>query len=152
MNARNMVKYKNIIIIGPNEFLKQTVKALKLIEKKSKKDFNKINNYLKIIKLGRYSRMLLKQAQFNVGKPTAFSPIEWYASTIVHDTYHYILHSTERLLWKKRNYSKHEKLCINEQLIFLRKIKAPKYMIEHCKKFFEIKHWTLSYKKKHPAW
>lgn len=142
------MKYKNVSIIGDRKFILTTKKALSLIERKIPTDFNRINKYLKSIKYARLSRMILEKARFNVGKRTAYSKLEWYASTIVHDTYHYYLHSTRKLLWKSGNFTKHERLCINEQKRFLKKIKAEKYLIEWCETIFKKKYWTKSNQKK----
>ncbi len=133
--------YNQISIIGSKRFIKQTINALKLIKRKSKKDFNKITKYLKGIKSSKFSYMNLEKAQYNVGKPTAFSKMEWYASTIVHDVHHFYLHNTGKLLWKRINFKKHEELCIKEQIRFLRRIKAPSYLIEHCHNELNGRYW-----------
>ena len=137
-----MKLYRKIKITGSKKFVNQTVKALKLIKIKSQKDFVKINRFLKKIKSSKSSGMILDKAQFNVGKLTAFSSLEWYASCIVHDVHHYYLHHIIKFRWKKGNYTKHERLCTNEQLRFLRKIKADKKLIKHCQDIFKIKYWT----------
>ena len=146
------MKFFDITIIGPLDFKKQTIKALKLIKEKSKSDFLRINKYLKCIKSARQSGMVLAKAQFNVGRPTAFYSVEWYAGCIVHDTHHYFLHTVKKLLWGKGNYAKHEKLCLREQVRFLKKIKAPNNLVKHCKGQLKLKYWTKSYMRKNPNW
>lgn len=138
------MKYDGISIIGSNKFIKQTINALELIKKKSKTDYNKITRYLKKIRSAKFSGMVLEKAQFDVGKPTAFShSVEWYASSIVHDIHHLYLHSTRKLSWKQRNFKRHEKLCISEQVRFLKKIEAPKNVIDHCRRALKTKYWEI---------
>jgi len=138
------MKYNGISILGSDRFIKQTVRALEIIKDKSKKDHNKITKYLKSIQSAKFSGMDLEKAQFNAGKPTVFGhSVDWYASSIVHDVHHFYLHSTKRLLWKQKNFRRHEKLCITEQVRFLRKIGAPKYVINHCKGALKTKYWEI---------
>ncbi len=135
------MKSPDIKIIGSKKFINQTIKALNLIKRKSPRDFKKISKYLKKIKLAKSSGMILDKAQFDVGKPTAFHSVEWYACCIIHDTHHYYLHNIKKFLWKSKNYKKHEELCIKEQIRFLKKIKAPKNLIEHSTKMIKAKYW-----------
>lgn len=138
-----MRKYHKISIIGPKKFTEQTIKSLKLIKIKSKKDFKKIIKYLKTIKYSKHSGMILDKSQFNVGKRTAFHSIEWYASCIVHDLHHYYLNNVKKFLWEKINFKKHEELCLKEQIRFLKRIKAPKSMIQHCNDVIKTKWWEM---------
>lgn len=146
------MKFYGIKIIGSKKFIRQTKEALSLIEQKSKKDFNKIIKYLKTIKQSRQSGMVLSESRFNVGTRTAFSSLEWYASTIVHDVHHYYLHNIRNFLWKPKNFKEHERLCLKEQISFLNKIKAPKYLAKHCREIFKKEYWTTAFKKKHGKW
>jgi hypothetical protein len=142
------MKYKDIIIEGNKKFVKQTKQALRLIENKSKRDFNKINRYLKKIKQSKESWIDLEKAEFNVGNRTASHSPEWYASAIVHDTYHYYLNTVRKFLWIPKNFRKHEKLSLNEQIRFLRKIKMPEIWIKHCRKAIKSDYWI----KEHVDW
>jgi hypothetical protein len=139
--------FKGIKILGDEEFIAQTKKAIELINKKSKSNFKTSLIYLKIIKQTKKSGMIFKKAQFNVGNPTAFYSLEWYASCIVHDTYHYYLNNIKKFKWNSRNAKEHERLCINKQIQFLKKINAPKKLIVHCKKALKTEYWTKEYQK-----
>jgi hypothetical protein len=145
------MKFKGIEIKGSKKFIKQTKEAINLIHKNSKFDFNKITRYLKTIKQSPESGMILEKAQFNVGNPTAFHSVEWYAGTIVHDTHHYYLHHIKKFLWIPKNFKKHERLCNHEQIRFFKKIKASKEWIAWCKDIKE-EYWTKEYQSKHPKW
>jgi hypothetical protein len=145
------MKYHGIVIEGNKKFTKQTKDALTLIQK-SKRDFNKAAHYLKKIKQAEKSWMDLENSQFNVGNLTAFYSVEWYAGTIVHDTYHYYLQNVKKFLWVPKNFRKHEQFCLNEQIRFLRKINAPQNLIKYCKETLKLKYWTTSYKEKHAKW
>jgi hypothetical protein len=142
------MKYKGIIIEGNKKFIKQTREALKLIENRSKKDFTRVRRYLNKIRQSEDSWMDLEEAQFNVGSPTAFYSVEWYAGAIVHDTYHYYLHTVKKFLWIPKNFRKHEQICLNEQIRFLKIIDAPKYWTDHCRDALNSKYW----KRKHVGW
>ncbi|MBU0466234.1 MAG: hypothetical protein KJ718_02875 [Nanoarchaeota archaeon] len=133
--------YENLKIVGSKKFKDQTTKALNLIKKNSKRDFNKINKYLKKIRFAKRSCLILEKAQFDVGAKTAYHSLEWYASTIIHDTHHYYLHAIKKFPWKKENITGHEKLCIKEQVRFLKKIKAQKKMIDYTKNSPKSKYW-----------
>ncbi len=137
------MKYENIEIVGSEKFKEQTVKALNLIKKKSKRDFNKINNYLKKIRFAKQTGMIFEKAQFDVGNKNAFNLVEWYSSAIVHDTHHFYLHAIKGFLWKKGNFTKHEKLCVGEQVRFLKKIKASKELVKYCKNALKTKYWYV---------
>jgi len=123
----------------------QTKKALKLIKNKSKTDFKKISKYLKVIKQSKKSGIIPNQPKFYAGNKTAFHSVEWYASAIVHDTHHYYLHSTKKLIWTPKTAKKHEKLCIKEQIKFLKKAKAPKSWIEYCGEVINTKYWLKNW-------
>jgi hypothetical protein len=143
------MKHDGILIKGPDKFIKQTISALDLIKKKSKKDYNKIKKYLKVIKNSKQSGMVLEKAQFNVANKSAFYSVEWYAGIIIHDVHHYYLHHVKKFPWKKKNFLKHEHLCFDEQLRFLKKIKAPKKILEHIENFYKAGHWRPSFKKRY---
>lgn len=135
------MEYYGIKIIGSKKFVNQTTKAIDLIKNESKLDFNKIIKYLKIIKQSKSSGMVLDKAQYNVGNKTAYYSVEWYAGTIIHDTYHYYLHKVKKVKWIPKNFEKHEKLCVEEQIRFLKKIKVEKQVIKHCKEMIKSKYW-----------
>ena len=135
------MKYGNIHIIGPKKFQDQTILALGFIKKKSKEDFNKVNKYLKEIKFSEISYMDVEKSVFYVGEKNVFNTLEWYASAIIHDTHHYYLHKIEEIPWKKGNMTKHETLCIKEQVRFFKKIKAPEDLIKYTKAAVKKKHW-----------
>ncbi len=140
--------YDKIKIIGDKKFILQTKKALSLIKNKSSVDFEKVEKWIKSVKSDNISRIILKKAQFAVGEKTAYSELEWYASTFVHEATHQYLHSTKLLIWKSGNFYKHEKLCIDEQIRFLKSIKAKKQIINWCEGSLNRKHWNKSSIKK----
>jgi hypothetical protein len=134
--------FQGIKIYGDEKFIEQTKKAIELIERKSKSDFKIILLYLKIIKQAKESGMILKKAQFNVGNPTAFYSITWYAGCIVHDVHHYYLNNVKKFKWNKKNAKEHERLCLNKQIRFFKKINAPRELILHCKNSLRTEYWA----------
>lgn len=141
-------KYYEIKMTGSGKFIEKTIDALEFIRRKSKEDYKKIIKYLKGIKQSRQSNMNIYKAIFNVNIKSAYHSIEWYAGIIVHDVYHYYLHNIEGFKWKPKNYKKHEHLCMDEQIRFLKKAKAPDWMINHVKKSYEKGHWQPSKRKR----
>ena len=131
------MKHENVEIVGSKKFTEQTTKALDLIKKRSKRDFSRVKKYLKKIKSAKQTGMIFDKARFDVGDKNAFNSLEWYASAIVHDVHHYYLHEIKKFPWKKGNFTKHEQLCVAEQVRFLRKIKASKDLIKF-KEFINI--------------
>ena len=144
--------HNNISIIGSKNFVAYTQKTLDLIKRKSKRDYNKIMKYLKVIKQSKKSEMILDKAQFNVSISSAFYSMEWYSGIIVHDVHHYYLHHIENFLWKPKNFLKHEHLCFDEQLRFLIRIRASNHIINHVKGAYKRGHWRQSFKKRHKSW
>ncbi|MDO8508989.1 MAG: hypothetical protein Q7S27_04870 [Nanoarchaeota archaeon] len=142
------MRYDGIEIIGSGKFSEKTVDALEWIKSKSKKDYEKVRKYLKVIKQSSRSLMLLKTAQFNVNIRSAYHGVEWYAGIIVHDVHHYYLHAIKGFKWEPKTFAKHEYLCFDEQLKFLRKIKAPQWLIDHVEKSYKAGHWRPSARKK----
>ncbi|MEK6892696.1 MAG: hypothetical protein AABX07_00670 [Nanoarchaeota archaeon] len=136
--------YKGINITGSGKFIEKTIDALEFIRRKSNEDYKKIIKYLKGIKQARRSGMILRKAIFNVNISSAYYSIEWYAGIIVHDVHHYYLHFIKGFKWKPKNFKKHEHLCFDEQIRFLKKAKAPDWMINHVKKSYEAGHWQYS--------
>ena len=145
------MKHDGIKIIGSKKFAEKTIDALEWIKNKSKEDYEKIVKYLKVIKQSSQSRMLLEKAQFNVNINSAYFAVEWYAGIIVHDVHHYYLHAIKGFKWESKTVVKHEHLCFDEQLRFLKKIKAPNWMIAHVKKAYKFGHWRPS-KRKNQIW
>jgi len=145
-------KYKGIIIKGSGKFFEKTSCALNFIERKSKRNFNKIKIYLNSIRQARQSGMNLSRAEFHVSNSAASHSTEWYASIIIHDVHHYYLHHIKKLKWEPKNFLKHEHLCLDEQLRFLKKIKSYPYIIQHLKKSYKRGYWRPSYQKSHKSW
>ena len=142
------MKRDGINIIGSRKFTEKTIDSLDWIKHKSHEDYIKIRKYLKTIKQARQSLMVLEKAQFNVNVRSAYYGVEWYAGIIVHDVHHYYLHAIQGFKWAPKNFAKHEYLCFDEQLRFLRKIQAPEWTIDHVKKAYKTGHWRPSYQRK----
>lgn len=140
--------YNGINITGSDKFIEKTIDALEFIRKKSKEDYKKIIRYLNEIKQARRSGMILHKARFNVNILSAYHSIEWYAGIIVHDVHHYYLHFIKGFKWKPKNFKEHEHLCLDEQIRFLKKAKAPSWMIRHVKQAYKKGHWQLSQRNK----
>ena len=47
----------------------------------------------------------------------------------------------KKFLWEEKNYKKHEELCVKEQIRFLKKIKAPEWMINWPRNAIKTKYW-----------
>ena len=147
MKFRSM-NYESFKIRGSPTFKEKSIDALKWIKTKSPKDYSKIKRYLKGIKQSNHSYMGLKDGIFRVSKTSAYHSVEWYAGIIIHDVHHYYLHNIEQFKWISKNFKKHEHLCFDEQLKFLKKIKAPLWIIKHVEGAYNRGHWQVAKRKK----
>ena len=132
-------KEQPIKIIGDDRFIKKTETALSLIKEKSPTSYAIVTNYISIIQLTKKSGMDAKAEfpTFNVGLTTSKYPLSWYASAIVHDSYHTKLYHDYRKdhkgkkvpdeIWTGRNA---ENECLTVQEAFLKEINAPEYQIK----------------------
>ena len=122
--------YKNIKVIGSQEFLLQTHAALALLEEKDPPAFNKIQTYVGIIEQGEHSGMWAWETppRYEVGD----------ASTIAHDAthselYHRYLESHPGEVVPENAYGgvDNERFCNGYQLEVLKRIGAPQSEIEY---------------------
>jgi hypothetical protein len=132
--------YGNIKIIGSEAFLGQTRAALALLEANDKAAFDKVQTYVGIIEQGEHSGMWAWEVppRYEVGDPTAFYSVTWYASTIAHDATHSELyhqyaaaHPGEYVPDDVYGGVEIERFCNGYQLEVLKRIGAPQAEIDH---------------------
>jgi hypothetical protein len=82
--------YGGIAVSGSPEFIQQTYNALWLLETLARDAFVKTQTYVGLIEQGERSGMAAYEdpPRYEVGDPTAFHSVTWYASTIAHDATH----------------------------------------------------------------
>ena len=138
----NIDKETPIIIIGDDEFIKNTKAALSHIEKDAPSFYELVTNYISIIRRGEASGMRAFDPlpTFQVGLKTSRTPLQWYASDIVHDAYHsklyndYVKTSGRPVpsdIWTGREA---ENACLSVQEDFLKAVHATKNKIEHVRR------------------
>lgn len=121
-----------------------------LIETEAPEFYKMVTKYISVIKSAEKSGMCAwgDPPAFDVGARTASASLTWYASCIVHDAHHSKLYNDYREIsqgnvpadvWTGR---KAEDSCITEQLKFLRAIDAPKNLIKHCQKMYNIDYFS----------
>ena len=127
------------IIEGDDDFKIKTLEALIVITYKAEEKFNNVLKYIGRIKQGEQSGVheSANPPTFIVGKSTYFSQKEWYASEIVHSSYHSKLYHDyiETSKTESEYYSgeKAEYACLNYQISFLEEIGAEQYLIDTAK-------------------
>jgi len=130
-------KLKAIEIVGDATFVENTKKALALI-KKSPKAYEIVTYYVGRIKQAPSSGMAayLNPPTFNVGEATSTYSTTWYATCIVHDSYHSKLYNDYLTTHKSVPYNKWanytaEMKCLEVQISFQKEIGAPKNELDH---------------------
>jgi hypothetical protein len=138
-----------IEIIGNEIFNSNTLKALDII-KKAPAIYETVTKYIGIIKQTKTSGMAAYENPpvFYVGDATSQASSTWYASCIVHDSYHSKLYHDYLDLhgygvpydvWAKYDA---EMKCLEFQIGFLKEIKAPQSEINHAKSFIGGDWWS----------
>ncbi len=132
--------YGGIKIKGSSEFIAQTRAALTLLEQKDPQAFKKIQTYVGIIEQGEHSGMWAWEVppRYEVGDPTAFYSVTWYASTIAHDATHSELyaqyqaaHPGETVPEEAFSSVEIELFCIGYQTEVAKHIGAPQSEIDY---------------------
>jgi hypothetical protein len=133
-------QYGNVRIVGSDEFILQTRAALLLLEQMDPEAFHKVQTYVGIIEQGDHSGMWAWEVppRYEVGDPTAFSTLTWYASTIAHDATHSELyhlyaaeHPGEYVPDDVYGGVEKELYCNAYQLEVLKHINAPQWEIDY---------------------
>ena len=144
-----------IIIIGDDEFIKNTKAALSHIEKDAPSFYELVTNYISIIRRGDMSGMRAFDPlpTFKVRINTSRTPLQWYASDIVHDAYHsklyndYVKTSGRPVpsdIWTGREA---ENACLSVQEDFLKAVHATKNKIEHVRKMRTVDYFSKKVKR-----
>ena len=142
--------WKTTEIIGDEFFVERTEKALELIKNQYPDCYDLVTNYVGIIEQYSESGMWAFENPpiFRVGLATYSSSTTWYASSIVHDSYHSKLYndylvshdSVPAEIWRDMEA---EMACLELQIHFLETIGAPEAEIEHAKSFRGENWWDI---------
>ena len=141
-----------IKIIGDDDFIKKTEDALSKIKEKSPMSYAIVTNHISIIRSVEKRSGIDAKAKyptFYVGLTTSNSPLNWYASTIVHDAYHVKLyrdytkeHKGEPVPPEVYSGRKAEDACLSAQENFLREIKASVRYIQQMRDMRKIDYFS----------
>ncbi len=132
--------YGGIKIEGNQAFIDQTRAALALLESLAPDAFLKTQKYVGLIQQGQHSGMWAweEPPRYEVGDPTAFYSVTWYASTIAHDATHSELyhqyeaaHPGEPVPDDAWGGIEIERFCIGYQLNVAQRIGAPASELEY---------------------
>ncbi len=127
-------------VTGSDEFVRQTQAALDLLAARAPDAYQKILTYVGVIGEGQHSGMWAYETppRYEVGDPTAFSTLTWYASTIAHDATHSQLyyeylraHPGQAVPQEAWADVASERFCNSYQLDVLTRIGAPASEIEY---------------------
>ncbi len=147
-----------IHVRGDEAFIKRTEEALCLIKDQAPKSYSMLTNYHFIIQRGRLSSITPRSTppKFYVDNETFSGSLDWYASCILHDSYHLKLYKDYR-----KRYGKNvpvtvfagrgpENACLSVQQDFYREIKAPasKAQIRYLERLKSIDYFTKEARKK----
>lgn len=141
-----------IKIIGSDNFIKKTEDALALIQEKSPRSYAIVTNYLSVIQSAKKSGInpATDTPTFHVGAPTFNTSVEWYASSIVHDSYHSKLYHDYRGKFKGKpvpaevwSGREAENKCLTAQENFMRDINASETKIKSVQKMRHIDYFTI---------
>jgi len=139
-------------IIGNDEFIKRTEAALVFIRDKAPTHYEMVTNYVLVIQAAKASGMrpFGKLPTYKVGVKTAYSSVTWYASTIVHDSYHSKLYNDYRKkfnckvpheIWGGRE---PENACLSAQEEFLKKVNANPWLVSYVQKMRNVDYFSKS--------
>jgi len=141
----------NIIIEGNKYFENKTLEALYLIELKSSEKYNIVSKYIRKIQQGENSKWVLNNLinkTFKFGEQVYSSYKEFYAQSIVHDSYHSKLyydyienHGVNYVPDNIYSGEKAEWACLEYAISFLEEIRAPQHLINHVKSSRGTKWW-----------
>ncbi|MCL2773492.1 MAG: hypothetical protein FWD71_09095 [Oscillospiraceae bacterium] len=135
------------LIEGDSLFIAYTEATLVVIERSPDK-YDVVSKYVGKIKQGERSGMAAYEnpPTFYVGEPTYSSQTEWYASAVVHDSYHSKLYHDYLANhgWVPQDIwcgEKAEYACLEYQISFLEEINADEYLINHAKSCRTSRWW-----------
>jgi hypothetical protein len=123
------LRYGAILITGSPEFIEQTRQALALLEALAPDAYLKVQTYVGIIAQGEHSGMWAweEPPRYEVGDPTAFYSLTWYAATIAHDATHSELYHNGQE-WQGVEV---ERFCNGYQRTVLEQIGGPQSEIDY---------------------
>jgi len=121
------VRKEDIQISGDPEFIRMTVNALDLMKERDPVNYKRVQRYLKRIESvepGYPAVMNLETAVCQVStKPPSLRRAELYASLIVHEMCHYMLHHRfKSSAYLPENKARHQEMCFRAEVRFLRRL------------------------------
>lgn len=141
---------KSVKIKGDSAFITRTRYALMLLKQYYNHGLQIVLCYVNIIEQSEYSGITNMEycPTFKVGDRTSSADITWYASCILHDSYHSKLFRDARNAGKTYSQSygeasgeKAEYKCLEEQIKALNAMPTPQYVLEHAKKCRNSRWW-----------
>ncbi len=147
-----------IEIIGDNDFVEETNKALNLLKSKAPIHYAIIERYIGVIEWVEAGSGMFAWEDpplYRVGEVTVNEGTIWYAGTIVHDSVHskqyhdYLAENPSGPVpdevWTGENA---EAQCLNVQHDALEKIGADQQTLDWIKSVIETKYWEVPYEER----
>ncbi len=145
----------NLVIEGNLDFIERTEKALNLV-KKSLTSYEIVMNYIGILQHSTITGMNVynKPPILLVSLTTYQASPTWYASSIVHESFHSKLYNdyfnkhgnVPSEIWASEDA---DSKCLEAQINFLSEIQAPNSEIMYAKRLANIDYWGNLRSSKH---
>lgn len=129
------------VIEGSATFQQRVNAALDLLRSRAPASWEIVRNNLKRIRESSASAALVWEGTFLVGPTTAASDPMWFASTIVHDSYHVQQYREGRTYVGEAA----EREALAKQREALVQMGAPGYMISHVDSVASTRYWETSF-------
>lgn len=129
------------VIEGSATFQQRVNAALDLLRSRAPASWEIVRNNLKRIRESSASAALVWEGTFVVGPTTAASDPMWFASTIVHDSYHVQQYREGRTYVGEAA----EREALAKQREALVQMGAPGYMISHVDSVASTRYWETSF-------
>ena len=136
-----------IIIKGNKKFIETTKEALNLLKEKDYLSYKVIIKNIEVIHQSEktnFNPFLNKQVAF-ISTKSSKVDITWYASQILHESYHGKLYNDaieeEKNPIEAYQGYEAEMYCLTKQIECLKKLEAPNYLIEYAISFYGQNWW-----------
>lgn len=145
-----------ILIRGNKEFIRRTKIALYLLKEKDNIEYKNVINYIGKIEMLDYAGgmdVFKEIPTAYMGKSHNEESIYWHASCIVHEAHHSKLYFTALEEGRDgiKEYAGHiaEMYCLTKQIETLKKIGAPREIIEYATTLYDSKWYEIPASKRY---
>ncbi|MBS3052735.1 MAG: hypothetical protein J4428_05190 [Candidatus Aenigmarchaeota archaeon] len=131
-----VVEYRDVQIIGDEDFIRRTEEALDYIAEKDPESYELVWRNISGAENNGFAALNPSTRHYSIGDATVNSGLEPYASMIVHDACHVKLARKKEMLTRMEE----ERLCLEDQNTFLQRIGYPLIDIDAA---LETRYWEI---------